>query len=102
MLTRREMIAGGAAALVGCAGPRKQKRPNVVFAIADDQSFPHSGYYKDPVVRTPAFDRVAREGVVFNNSFANCPSVREPIEFGLRCTMLAGASRERRSAQRPR
>src|SRR5210317_1737722 len=74
MLTRREMIAGSAAALMGCAGPRSEKRPNVLFAIADDQSFPHAGYYKDPVVQTPAFDRVAREGIVFNNSFANCPS----------------------------
>jgi N-sulfoglucosamine sulfohydrolase len=74
MLTRREMIAGSAAALMGCTGPRSEKRPNVLFAIADDQSFPHAGYYKDPVVQTPAFDRVAREGIVFNNSFANCPS----------------------------
>lgn len=50
------------------------ERPNILFLIADDQSFPHAGFAGDPVVRTPAFDRVAEEGVVFTNAYVSSPS----------------------------
>ena len=50
------------------------RRPNIVVAIADDWSFPHAGIYGDPVVRTPNFDRIAREGVRFTHAFAAAPS----------------------------
>src|SRR5687768_17441093 len=49
-------------------------RPNVLFCIADDWSYPHAGAYGDPVVKTPAFDRVAREGVLFTRSYCAAPS----------------------------
>ncbi|MED5576509.1 MAG: heparan N-sulfatase, partial [Planctomycetota bacterium] len=34
------------------------KRPNILFAIADDASFPHMSAYGCKWVQTPAFDRV--------------------------------------------
>jgi len=34
-------------------------RPNILLAISDDQSWLHTGAYGDPVVPTPAFDRLA-------------------------------------------
>src|SRR5262245_4245538 len=40
-------------------------RPNILFCIADDWSWPHAGAYGDRVVKTPNFDRVAREGALF-------------------------------------
>ncbi len=49
------------------------KRPNILFAISDDQSWPHAGAYGCQFVNTPAFDRIAREGVLFNNVFASAP-----------------------------
>jgi uncharacterized sulfatase len=49
------------------------KRPNVLLAIADDQSFPHTSAAGYKAVRTPAFDRVAREGVLFANGCAASP-----------------------------
>lgn len=49
-------------------------RPNIVLAIADDWSFPHAGVYGDPAVRTPNFDRLSREGVLFTRAFAAAPS----------------------------
>jgi N-sulfoglucosamine sulfohydrolase len=49
-------------------------RPNILFAIADDWGWPHAGVYGDPVVRTPAFDRVANEGILFNYAFVTSPS----------------------------
>jgi len=49
-------------------------KPNIIVAIADDWSWPHAGAYGDKLVKTPAFDRVAREGVLFNNAFCASPS----------------------------
>ena len=48
--------------------------PNIVVAIADDWSWPHSGVDGDPVVRMPTFDGLAREGVRFTHAFAAAPS----------------------------
>ncbi|NQT84523.1 sulfatase [bacterium] len=48
--------------------------PNILFAISDDQSWVHTGANGDRVVNTPAFDRVAREGVLFNHTFCSAPS----------------------------
>ncbi len=50
------------------------ERPNILFAIADDWGYPHAGVYGDPVVKTPSFDRIAREGVLFPHAFASSPS----------------------------
>jgi arylsulfatase A-like enzyme len=50
------------------------ERPNILFALADDWSWPHAGIYGDKFARTPVFDRVAREGVVFNRAYCNSPS----------------------------
>jgi N-sulfoglucosamine sulfohydrolase len=44
------------------------ERPNILFAIADDWGR-HAGAYGTAWVRTPAFDRVAREGLLFKNAF---------------------------------
>lgn len=47
-------------------------RPNILFMISDDQSFPHASAYGSEMVSTPNFDRLASEGVLFTN--AVCPS----------------------------
>lgn len=49
-------------------------RPNILFAIADDWGWPHAGAYGDPVVKTPTFDRLAREGVLFRHAYVSSPS----------------------------
>ena len=74
--SRREFLAatlGGA--LASCAAPpAPRKRPNILFAFSDDQSYQHTSIFGDPVVETPTFDRVAREGVLFHHSYTACPS----------------------------
>jgi arylsulfatase A-like enzyme len=45
------------------------KQPNILFCISDDQSYAHTGANGDPVVKTPAFDRVAKEGIRFTHAF---------------------------------
>lgn len=77
---RRKMIRFAAA--IAClivtvcldANQTAPRRPNILLAIADDWSWPHAGAYGDPAIKTPAFDRVAREGVVFTRAFAAAPS----------------------------
>lgn len=61
-----------AAILIGsfCFG---DDRPNVLVAISDDQSFPHASAYGEGAIQTPAFDRVARRGVLFRNAFTPAP-----------------------------
>jgi arylsulfatase A-like enzyme len=51
-----------------------EKRPNVLFCIADDASYAHFAANGDPAVRTPTFDRICREGVRFTHSFCSSPS----------------------------
>ena len=54
-------------------GVEEPGRPNILFAISDDQTFAHTGFAGSRIVHTPAFDRVAREGVYFSNCFAGSP-----------------------------
>ncbi len=48
--------------------------PNILLALSDDQSWLHTGITGNKVIKTPAFDRIANEGVLFNNAFTACPS----------------------------
>jgi len=52
---------------------KEVKRPNILFAISDDQSFAHTSFAGCTFVETPAFDRIASEGIYFNNCFAGSP-----------------------------
>ncbi|GAB5562516.1 MAG: hypothetical protein SynsKO_41630 [Synoicihabitans sp.] len=47
--------------------------PNILFAISDDQSYPYASAYGSKSVQTPAFDRLAADGVLFHNAFAPAP-----------------------------
>lgn len=50
-----------------------EKRPNILFAIADDMSYPFASAYGAKCVSTPAFDRVAKMGVLCNNAYVTSP-----------------------------
>ena len=56
------------------APAKAEGRPNVLFCISDDQSYAHAGANGDLIVQTPAFDRVAREGICFTHAFCDAPS----------------------------
>jgi N-sulfoglucosamine sulfohydrolase len=49
-------------------------RPNLLILMADNWAWPHASVYGDPVVKTPTFDRVAREGVLFQRAYCSVPS----------------------------
>jgi len=49
------------------------RRPNILLVIADDWSYGHAGVYGCTWIKTPTFDRVAREGILFRNCFTSNP-----------------------------
>ena len=58
--------------------------PNILFAIADDWGA-HAGVYGTSWVQTPAFDRIAKEGVLFTNAYtpvAKCAPSRAIVLTG--------------------
>ena len=48
-------------------------RPNIIFIFSDQQRYDTMGCTGDRVIRTPAFDRLAQEGVSFRQAFSSCP-----------------------------
>jgi len=52
----------------------KDKRPSILVLLADNWAWPHASALGDKVVKTPTFDRLAREGVLFTHAFCNNPS----------------------------
>lgn len=44
-------------------------RPNILIAMGDDISFPHMGAYGTTWIKSPGFDRVARDGIIFRNAY---------------------------------
>ena len=68
------LLVAFVAALALAAVSAAEDRPNILFAIADDWGWPHAGAYGDPVVQTPGFDRLAREGVRFEHAYVSAPS----------------------------
>ena len=60
-------------------------RPNILFIIFDDWGWQHAGAYGSTWVKTPNFDRVAREGVLFKNAFTSNPKCSP-----CRATILTG------------
>lgn len=48
--------------------------PNIVTIMADDWSWPHASILGESAVATPNFDRIATEGILFENAFVSTPS----------------------------
>ena len=56
-------------AFVAQARAAAPTRPNILFIIFDDWGWQHAGAYGCSWVKTPNFDRVARQGALFQNAF---------------------------------
>ena len=60
--------------LASTASLARGEQPNILFCISDDQSYWHAGANGDQVIETPAFDRVAKEGIRFTHAFCDAPT----------------------------
>ena len=68
--------------------------PNILFAIADDWGV-HAGAYGTPWVQTPAFDRVAKDGLLFTRAYtpnAKCAPSRACLLTGRNSWQLKEAA----------
>ena len=85
-MTRRDFLnKTGAAAITQAVSAQSARRPNILFAIADDWGYQHAGAYGCTWIKTPAFDRIAKEGVLFTNAFTSNPKCSP-----CRATILTG------------
>lgn len=62
-----------------------QQRPNILFVYADDHAYQAIGAYGSRINETPNIDRLAREGMLFENAF-----VTNSICGPMRATVLTG------------
>ncbi len=53
--------------------PVPSRPPNIVFVLVDDMRWDEMGAAGHPVLETPHMDRLAREGMRFENAFATTP-----------------------------
>lgn len=91
-MNRRHFVKMGAlGAAAGLAGNVKSsrasgQRPNIVLIVSDDHGTDALGCWGNKVVKTPALDRLAGEGVRFSHAFcttASCSPSRSVILSGL-------------------
>lgn len=59
-----------------------KKRPNIVFIVVEQYCFKYVGYTGHNFVQTPNLDRIAEQGVRFNNAYTTSP-VCAPARTGL-------------------
>ncbi len=77
------------------ANENKAQRPNFLFIISDDQGYLHAGAYGSKDLRTPEFDKLAREGMLFKNAYCaapNCSPSRAAILTGMNIWQLEEAA----------
>ena len=68
-----------------CLNINAQEKPNIVFIIADDVGWNDVGCYGNNVVKTPNIDKLAKEGLQFNNAFLTASSCSPS-----RCSIISG------------
>ncbi|ANW96237.1 heparan N-sulfatase [Wenyingzhuangia fucanilytica] len=64
---------------------KKTSKPNVILFVSDDHGKDALGCYGNPVIQTPNLDKMASEGVLFNNAYctsASCAASRSVILTG--------------------
>jgi arylsulfatase A-like enzyme len=86
---RMPQVAWTVAAAIGLCSTHaraEERRPNVVVLLADNQGPWTLGCYGNPDIRTPNIDRLAREGIVFEQCYSSnavCSPTRATLLTGL-------------------
>lgn len=69
----RTMLLCAAALLVEAAVAAETPKPNILFVLSDDHSYPYLHCYGRTEMKTPNLDRFAAEGVKFHRMFTTAP-----------------------------
>ncbi|HMZ52558.1 MAG TPA: sulfatase-like hydrolase/transferase, partial [Candidatus Sumerlaeota bacterium] len=82
----RYLILAILLAMVGVVGAQEtEKKPNIVFIFSDDHAWQTISAYSNKLMKTPNFDRIAKDGIVFKNAY-----VPNPICGPSRANVLTG------------
>ena len=57
---------------IGCTSQPTEtahKKPNIVFIMSDDHAYQAISAFGHGLIQTPSIDRLAKEGILFENSF---------------------------------
>jgi arylsulfatase A-like enzyme len=54
-------------------GQQKTRQPNILLILADDLGYHDVSYYNTPDIRTPNIDQLCKQGMRFDNFYANSP-----------------------------
>ncbi|NQU86720.1 MAG: sulfatase [Mariniphaga sp.] len=68
-----------------CSKKIKSQKPNFIIIIVDDAAWNDSGTYGNSLIKTPNIDRLANEGLTFNNAFLTTSSCSPS-----RCSIITG------------
>ncbi|MCU0339487.1 MAG: sulfatase [Spirosomaceae bacterium] len=69
ILLLSSLLLGAAALFVSFQKAKpKKRRPNIVFIMSDDHAYQAISAYSNRLTQTPNIDRIAREGMIFNNA----------------------------------
>ena len=85
-LNRLILVALFACLAVATAASTHARQPNVVVILTDNQGAWTLGCYGNPDIKTPNIDRLAREGMLFDNCFSSnavCSPTRATLLTGL-------------------
>jgi arylsulfatase A-like enzyme len=74
-----------ACASIGQTAKAREKRPNIIFILADDLGYGDLGCYGQETIKTPNLDRMAAEGMRFTDHYAGS-TVCAPS----RCSLMTG------------
>ena len=64
------LISSALLTLASCQTSEKEKQPNIIFMLTDDHSTQAITCYGGTLVQTPNLDRIANEGMRFDNFYA--------------------------------
>ncbi|MBW1850453.1 MAG: sulfatase-like hydrolase/transferase, partial [Deltaproteobacteria bacterium] len=62
-----------------------QNKPNIVFIFIDDLGWKDTGYMGSDYYETPNIDKIAQQGMIFTNAYANaanCAPTRASLLTG--------------------
>ncbi|MFT6619362.1 MAG: arylsulfatase A-like enzyme [Limisphaerales bacterium] len=68
------LVAGSGSAAESISLDLRRQRPNIILIIADDMAWDDCGAYGHPTLPTPNIDRIANEGMKFNQAFVTASS----------------------------
>jgi arylsulfatase A-like enzyme len=67
------LLSASAGAVAQTATTKKNETPNIVFILADDMGYYDLSSYGNPFNKTPQIDRLASEGMKFNQAYVASP-----------------------------